>query len=89
MEPKEHILLIHLLAQQNLFLKQLCDALVSKGVLTDEDIRLYGDFLLAQESEKQGAVSRVLEFYRQQAKKQGVLTGLEGLPTIPQDPEGK
>jgi hypothetical protein len=89
METKDHILLIQILAQQNLFLKQLCDALVSKGVLADEDIKLYGDFLLAQDDEKLGVLSRTFEFYQQQAKKLDVVTGLEGLPAIPQRPEEK
>jgi len=87
MEANEHILMVHLLAQQNLFLRQLCNALVSKGVLTDEDIKLYGDFLLSQDSEKLGAVNRTLEFYQQPAKKLGVQTGLEGLQGMLPTPE--
>jgi len=79
MDAQEHILLIQMFAQQDLFLRQLCDALVSRGILTDEDIRLFGDFLLAQDSIKQGILGRVREFYQQQATKLGVQTGLEGL----------
>ena len=79
MEANEHILMIHILAQQNLFLKQLCDVLISKGAITDEDIRLFGDFLHSQDSEKTNAIDRALEFYQQQAKKLGVSTGLEEL----------
>jgi hypothetical protein len=79
METKEHILMIHLLAQQNLFLKQLCDALKSNGGLTDEQIKLFGDFLHSDSPMLQVMNQRILRRYLEEAAKVGVVTGLEEL----------
>lgn len=83
METKEHILLIHLLTQQNIFLKQLCDALVSRGALTHEDIRVFGDFLHSERPEILAAIDKMRNEYQREAKKLGVETGLEGPQEIP------
>jgi len=78
MNPNEHVLMIHMLAQLNLFLKQLCDALKSNAVLTDEDIKVFGDFLHSEEAQKKMMLARTLALYLEQAEKLGVATGLEG-----------
>jgi hypothetical protein len=84
MDTKEHILIVQMLAQQNLFLKQLCDALKSSGALTDENIKLFGDFLHSDESMLQVMTQRTLRRYLDQAAKLGVVTGAEAvLETLP------
>jgi|HubBroStandDraft_6_1064221.scaffolds.fasta_scaffold40958_2 hypothetical protein len=80
MDAKEHILIVHMLAQQNLFLKQLCDAIKSGVPLTDEDIKLFGDFLLSDPGIAQAIVRRTLLRYLEEAGKLGVVTGLEEIP---------
>jgi hypothetical protein len=87
METKEHILLVHMLAQQHLFLKQLCDALKSNGGLTDEQIKLFGEFLLSDAAMMQVMIARTLRRYQTESKKLGVVTGLEEIPGMLPTPD--
>jgi hypothetical protein len=89
MTTQEHILLLHLFAQQNLFLKQLCDALKAEKSLRDEDIKLFGDFLHSDEVLVQVMVQRTLKTYLAEAQKLGVVTGLEVLQEGPAHPQDK
>jgi hypothetical protein len=86
--PQEHTLLLHMFAQQNVFLKQLCDALKSNDVLIDEDLKLFGDFLHSDETLLRVMVQRTLGPYLAEAQKLGVETGLEGLQANLPHPQG-
>jgi hypothetical protein len=87
MDAREHILIVHMLAQQNLFLRQLCDAVKSGNPLTDEDIKLFGDFLLSEPGMAETIVQRTLVRYLEEAGKLGVVTGLEGIPGMLPTPD--
>jgi hypothetical protein len=80
METKEHLLIIELLAQQNLFLKQLCDALESNEAITKEEVRLFGAFLRAENAVTNKIVDQTRRLYLKEAQKLGVQTGLEVPP---------
>jgi len=87
MTPKEHILLLHLFAQQNIFLKQLCDVIKANTSIRDQDLDLFGDFLLsdAETKQRQEVLERTLSVYLAEAHKLGVVTGLEGASAGPQE----
>ena len=80
MDTKEHLLLIELFAQQNLFLRQLCTALTNEGVVTEEQIKLLGAFQRADVGHVTAIVDRTRRQYLKEAKKLGVETGLEEPP---------
>ena len=71
MDTKDHILILHMLAQQNVFMKQLCDALKANALLTDDDLNLFGEYIHSDQALLKVMVQRTLKMYLAEARKMG------------------
>jgi hypothetical protein len=85
MTPKEHLLLLTLIAKQAQHINLLLNVLKSRGIVTGDDARAF-EFAASVDARANAALlQREKDSYLQVARGLGLETGLETLPPLSED----